>query len=64
MLLQEHYCEEIIHIEDHGPEGAEKVKCGKPARDMFNGRFLCPEHFKIAYDRWKAKGGRFMSERP
>jgi len=63
MFLQEHYCEEIIHIEDYGPEGAEKIRCGKPATDTFHGRFLCSEHLKLAYDRWRAQGERFMSER-
>ena len=58
----EHYCEEVIQTEDHGREGVEKIKCGKPARDSFNGRFLCPEHLKLTQHRWKAKGGRFMSE--
>lgn len=58
----EHYCEEVIQIEDHGSEGAEKIKCEKPARESFNGRFLCPEHFKLAWDRWKAQGSHFMSE--
>lgn len=60
----EHYCEEVIQMEDHGSEGVEKIRCEKPARDDFNGRFLCPEHFKLAWDRWKAQGSRLMSERP
>jgi hypothetical protein len=57
-----HHCQEITHIEDHGPEGAEKIECGQPANDTWNGTYLCPKHLKLAKDRWKAQGSHFMSE--